>query len=595
MNHPLRASLASVLSLLMTVTAVTPAFSADHNDPIAVNSIFSDTPVSAGDLYDYFGWPSDDGSRVIVALTFAAVPQAGKFDTDFLYRMRFYTSPRSDIRPPAISRGKGAVRENARAFAEYVSALAQRIPDEKSEIRVSASDNANGTQTAQLSFIGFPGAASFTARVSLGGEQTITTPDGYSIKAFVGGRDDAFFNDLPGFFRSINYAPQFYQVPQTAPWAMRELEIPKTLLELEGNTLFNFDPAKPQLGMTYAGRTVKEPFPQGAPTKLAPTRYARDAQGRYKMVYTGRDAQAGININSIILEIPHAFLSRNPSRERLVNTWGESWVRTAASKVDTVSDRKNGEWTPSEIRRWLGERAVQAWTRQAPPAATVQNLDLYKPVDIDGQAFADAALNERRDLNRAGVLNFASGARFATRLAHLGWGFAPSVTTLGLKPAFDHGKIEVPTHRTYSQAQLGSVLPLVAKTLFQELKMPPGLRWKRDPNANIPLRRSFEVFVPNVSSIDMDTTGTWPYGRRLEDQVATRFLALFLDMEAHHLETLHDPAMWAKAPISKNARLPHDPKYAGGEWQFEGPNPYRNDKPFSSTFPYLAAPHGTRY
>ena len=56
-----------------------------------------------------------------------------------------------------------------------------------------------------------------------------------SIKLFVGGRDDAFFNDLPGFFRSINYAPQFYHVPHTMT-ELRELPIPKTLLELEGNT-----------------------------------------------------------------------------------------------------------------------------------------------------------------------------------------------------------------------------------------------------------------------------------------------------------------------------------------------------------------------
>ena len=36
---------------------------ADHNDPNSVNSIFSDVPVSAADLYDMFGWPSDDKSR----------------------------------------------------------------------------------------------------------------------------------------------------------------------------------------------------------------------------------------------------------------------------------------------------------------------------------------------------------------------------------------------------------------------------------------------------------------------------------------------------------------------------------------------------
>ena len=52
---------------------------ADHNDPNAVNSIFSDIDVSA-DLYDIFGVPSDDasgGDKVVIALKFAAVPQTG--------------------------------------------------------------------------------------------------------------------------------------------------------------------------------------------------------------------------------------------------------------------------------------------------------------------------------------------------------------------------------------------------------------------------------------------------------------------------------------------------------------------------------------
>src|SRR3989442_1321481 len=60
------------------------ALAADHNDPNAVNSIFSDVDVSAADLYDLFGFPSDDqagGEKVVVALTFASVPRAGVFDT----------------------------------------------------------------------------------------------------------------------------------------------------------------------------------------------------------------------------------------------------------------------------------------------------------------------------------------------------------------------------------------------------------------------------------------------------------------------------------------------------------------------------------
>src|SRR5262245_16406324 len=70
---------------------------ADHNDPNAVNSIFSDIDVSAADVYDMFGYPSDDtegGEKVVIALTFASVPEAGVFDTDMLYRILVSPRPR---------------------------------------------------------------------------------------------------------------------------------------------------------------------------------------------------------------------------------------------------------------------------------------------------------------------------------------------------------------------------------------------------------------------------------------------------------------------------------------------------------------------
>src|ERR1700693_5138432 len=75
---------------------------ADHNDPNAVNSIFSDIDVSAADLFDLFGFPSDDttgGEKVVIALTFAAVPETGVFDTDMLYRILIHAGPR--VVPPA--------------------------------------------------------------------------------------------------------------------------------------------------------------------------------------------------------------------------------------------------------------------------------------------------------------------------------------------------------------------------------------------------------------------------------------------------------------------------------------------------------------
>ena len=47
---------------------------------------------------------------------------------------------------------------------------------------------------------------------------------------YLGGRDDPFFNDLPGFFRSINYGPQFYEIPLSMS-STAESPIPKTLLD----------------------------------------------------------------------------------------------------------------------------------------------------------------------------------------------------------------------------------------------------------------------------------------------------------------------------------------------------------------------------
>jgi hypothetical protein len=61
---------------------------ADHNDPNAVNSIFSDIDYSAADLYDLFGFPTDDGKCALLALTFASTPKAGVLDSDMLYRLR---------------------------------------------------------------------------------------------------------------------------------------------------------------------------------------------------------------------------------------------------------------------------------------------------------------------------------------------------------------------------------------------------------------------------------------------------------------------------------------------------------------------------
>ena len=517
---------------------------ADHNDPNAVNSIFSDIDPSAADLYDVFGFPggAEAPDSVVIALTFASLPDTGVFDSDMLYRIRITAHPR--VYWPKT---EGTLE----SLLTYFEAVKDKYLGEliTSEVRVVVTK----PNLARIAFTGFPGGA-FDAEVPTNQPVNLRSPKGAALDVFIGGRDDAFFNDLTGFFRSINYAPQFYHVPHTMPEA-RELPIPKTLLELEGNDLFNYDPANPQLG--YG---LKKDLPPG-PWTWGGTKFKKEANGNYRFVYTGEDARAGKNCNVIIVRMPLSYITNAPNQDRIVNLWGESWVSKAAHKVESIPDH------PFWIEHPMAFLDV---------IKTDAELAKYKLVDTTGQPFADAGLNEREDSRQIGANNFLLGPHFVKRLGHLGWGFGPSITALGLKCAFDHEDSLVSVHKTYSLAV--EAFPRVAKMLFQRLNMPDG-SWNVS-GLDIPLRRPFEIFVPNVCAIDMDTNGSWPFGRRLEDQVATRFLSLFLDMDAqlgdkrYNVETLGDQALWDQAPI--------EPKTP--------PNPLKNDKAFLPDFPYMADP-----
>ncbi|GGL94913.1 hypothetical protein GCM10010129_43460 [Streptomyces fumigatiscleroticus] len=518
---------------------------ADHNDPNSVNSIFADIDPSPADLYDMFGFPGPDPAHetVVVASTFASVPQAGELDPDLLYRMVVRPRRRAGSWPHGFDLD-GMIR--------YVDGVRRRLtsPQQTGDIRAWVDNQ----QTAHLTLTGFAGGdLSETVRTNT--VSSLRTPDGETIRVYVGGRDDAFFNDLPGFFRSINYAPQYYHVPHDSPAELREVPIPKTLLELEGNTYFNYDPAQPEWGHSEKRDLPSEPM------TWTGDRFAKDADGNYRLVYSGKDAQAGKNVNCVVLEIPLGYLTHDPDQDRVVDVWAESWVRRAVGKVPLVPD--DPLWTEQPLAA-LGE------------AERDPQLRHYKRVDTTAQPFADAALNEREDSRQVGGANFMLAPHFIKRLAHLGWGFGPSITALGLPSSFDHDNAPVSVHKVYRS--VSSAFPRVRKLIFQELRMPDD-SWNPH-KLDIPLRRPVEIFIPNVCAIDMDTTGTWPFGRRLEDQVATRFLSIFLDMEARvaggpcHIETLNDQSLWDSAPV-----VPKTP-----------PNPLRNDKEFLTDFPYLAPP-----
>ena len=546
----------TVMAIALGATSVA-AWAADHNDPNAINSIFSDVPLSAADLYDIFGFPADNTGgeeRVVIALTFAAAPKTGQFDKDILYRVRMYPGTR-----PVHPQGED---QSLDTMLGYVKDATQKyLHAHPAEVRVRT--QADGR--ALVRFIGFQGG-DFDKVIDFNRVTPVASKDGKALQVYLGGRDDAFFNDLPGFFRSINYAPQFYHVPR-AEKKLRELPIPKTLIELEDNPLFNYDPQHPNLGTSE-----KTNLPPG-PYEWKGKRFKKDANGNFRFAYSGKDAQAGRNVNAIIVEMPLSFITRAPTRERIVNAWGESWVAKASTRIPLSGDADgccfSGAWT------W-----VKSWFSSAPPPD--EELESYRIVDTDGVPFADAGLNERADAAQLGADNEILGRNFVRRLGHLGWGFGPSITALGLGTCFDHDGSSVSVNRTYDLAI--EAFPKAKPCVFQEVNMPDD-SWRRNKNVVIPPKRPFEIFVPNVCAIDMDTNGSWPYGRRLEDQVANRFLSIFLDMkhgcngQACNVETLSNQALWNSAPI--------EPKTS--------PNPMHNDVPFLTSFPYLAEPHGGSY
>jgi len=547
-NHGTNARRAFINAALgLSLLASANSWCADHNDPNAVNSIYSDVPLSPADLYDIFGYPSSDtsnGEAMVAQLTFAPLPSAGVFDPDMMYKIHLAGAKRA-------SDYKGD--ETLEGMFTYLETLKKTLFDFKAaEIKVTF----NGKGKARVDFTDFP-EGNFYEIVETNKVVIIKTPKGQKIKTFIGGRDDAFFNNLPGFFRSINYAPQFYKVSVGKYKTLAELPIPKTLLELEDNDLFNYNPQKPELGWT-----VKEELPAG-PYEWKGTKYKKDANGNYRFVYDGRDAQAGRNINTVGFEIPLAFITAEPATDRIVRMWGGSYVRKASSLVKAHA--------PGMFKSaWIGFKNM--FTQEL----EFNNRDSdYNQVDHDGVPFSDAALSMRYD-SHVGVVNLQYLREFTTRFAHLGWGFGPSISALGLPTCFDHDNSPVSVHKTYTLAT--AAFPRVKNCFFQKLAMPDN-SWNKS-GKNIPLRRTFEIFLPNLTAVDMDTTGTWPYGRRPEDQVATRFLATFLDMtkkcgnDPCHIETLNLPALWENAPI--------EPKTV--------PNPRFNDKPFLPDFPYLAEP-----
>ena len=63
--------------------------------------------------------------------------------------------------------------------------------------------------------------------------------------------------------------------------------------------------------------------------------------------------------------MPLSFLTRTPEEDRVVNVWGESWVRKAAAKIETIPD--DPLWTENPVAccaggGWTTSSAGTSWS-----------------------------------------------------------------------------------------------------------------------------------------------------------------------------------------------------------------------------------------
>ncbi len=125
------------------------------------------------------------------------------------------------------------------------------------------------------------------------------------IDIFVGGRDDAFYVDLGGFFRSMNWS---------------------SALDKDREFIW-------EGGVSYLDSSEKKEAYNRAKRLLD-----RD---KMEIVYNGADSRAGNNINAIAFSIPMERLTKNLSRDRIIRVWAESFLTESAYR--TISKQGGGQ------------------------------------------------------------------------------------------------------------------------------------------------------------------------------------------------------------------------------------------------------------
>ena len=242
---------------------------ADHNDPNAVNSIFSDIDVSAADVYDLFGLPEQRPKRRR-ARGHRAHVRVGADDGRLRHRHAL---------PPPGHDGAAGRLARARPRPRCAPRLRRRregqVPGRPAPGGGARDRRCRAAREGRLPELP---RRQLLGHVDLDTAVTEKAPDGQRDQALLR-RPRRRLLQRPARVLPVDQlrAPVLPRAPHAA--GLRELPIPKTLLELEGNDLFNFDPdnpaprprreARPAAGpLTWDGRHASEGRQRQLPVRL---------------------------------------------------------------------------------------------------------------------------------------------------------------------------------------------------------------------------------------------------------------------------------------------------------------------------------------
>jgi hypothetical protein len=304
------------LSILMCFFCL-KGFATDHNEPDLLNSFYRDRDGSGADIYHVFAYPSKDGEKLNLVLTLAPVPDTGRFDPNSVQRIYLRPSvpPKikfADFEGKVNLKNRLPTPRTMKAYSEHVikpiidsvsdlaslSLEANNLPINQTRYPEIMATYSNNGMKAKLIFKNFlindPVSEII---VNSNGKETnpakLEIYDHYGIKIFAGGRDDAFFNDIAGFFRSINWRSALGKNDEFV-W--------------EGGLSYRDSPEAKE-----TGKKVKQLIDR------------RNNEG----VYNAKDLRILNNVNTLSFEIPIKLITGRRNEEKF-RIWAESFLTEAA-------------------------------------------------------------------------------------------------------------------------------------------------------------------------------------------------------------------------------------------------------------------------